>query len=390
MISAVPKPFCANVSDAVLDDLRDRIGRARFPDQLEGAAWQYGTERDYLRELCAYWLDGFNWHRQETRLNAFDQFTLLINGIDLHFIHHRSPHDDATPLIISHGWPGSVFEFMKIIGPLTDPESHGGDKADAFHVICPSLPGYGFSSAPRLPGFGIKQVAETEIQLMAALGYESYIAQGGDWGAVATAWLGQMDSDHCKGVHINMPLARRPKDVPRDKLMDGLSKPEIANLAAGRAFEQNESAYHRLQATKPQTLGYGLNDSPVGLAAWILEKFHTWSDCNGDVESKFTKDELLANITLYWVTETITSSTRLYYETAKAGHTGPTDGYVETPTAVAAFPKELRLPPRSWVENHFNVVQWTEMPRGGHFAAMEEPELLVEDVRTFTRLVSSP
>jgi len=381
-----PIPFRANISESVLDDLRDRLDRARFPDQLDGAGWTYGTERDYLQELCAYWRDGFDWRDQEARLNAFEQFMLPIDGIDLHFIHHRSPHPDATPLILSHGWPGSVFEFMKIIGPLTDPESHGGSKADAFHVVCPSLPGYGFSSAPQESGFGIKQVAEVEVKLMAALGYDRYIAQGGDWGSVAAAWQGALDPDHCKGVHLNMPLARRPKDVTPEDLAENLTKSELANLKAARAFNRYESAYHRLQSTKPQSLGYGLHDSPVGLAAWILEKFQTWSDCNGAVESRFTKDELLANITLYWVTDTITSSMRLYYETTKAGHSGPPDVYIQTPTAVACFPKELTLPPRRWAENHFNIVRWTSMPRGGHFAAMEEPEMLVEDIRAFAQI----
>ncbi len=389
MSTQAPKPFRANVDDAVLDDLKERLGRARFPDQLEGAGWDYGTERGYLQELCEYWRDEFNWRDREALLNAFNQFALPIGGIDLHFIHHRSPHDDATPLILSHGWPGSVFEFYKIIGPLTDPELYGGDKSDAFHVVCPSLPGYGFSSAPTQPGFGIKQVAEVEAKLMAALGYDRYIAQGGDWGAVASAWLGVLDAEHCKGVHLNMPMARRPKDVPREKMLDGLTKAELKNLEAARAFNKYESAYHQLQSTKPQSLGYGLNDSPVGLAAWILEKFHRWSDCGGDVETQFTKDELLANITLYWVTGTITSSMRLYYETTKQGHSGPPDVYVQTPTAVALFPKELALPPRRWAENHFNIVRWTTMPRGGHFASLEEPDMLVEDIRTFTKILFS-
>ena len=389
MMAASPTPFQANVDDTVLDDLRDRLGRARFPDELEDAGWAYGTQRAYLQELCDYWRDGFDWRAAEAHLNAFNQFTLPIDGIDLHFIHQRSPHEDATPLIISHGWPGSVFEFMKIIGPLSDPVAYGGDKANAFHVVCPSLPGYGFSSAPRKPGFGIKQVAEVEMKLMAALGYDHYIAQGGDWGAVSSSWLGAIDAEHCKGVHLNMPLARRPKDVAPEKLTSGLTESDLVNLEAARAFNRNETAYHRLQSTKPQSLGYGLHDSPVGLAAWILEKFHRWSDCDGNVELQFTKDELLANITLYWVTGTITSSMRLYYETTKAGHSGPPDQYVQTPTAVALFPKELVLPPRRWAENYFNIVRWTPMPRGGHFAALEEPDMLVEDIRAFAQIFLS-
>jgi microsomal epoxide hydrolase len=383
-----PQPFTANVPDNVLTDLRDRLGQARFPDQLDGAGWDYGTELDYLKTLCAYWRDAFDWRAQEAALNAFDQFTLPIDGIDMHFIHQRSKHADATPIVITHGWPGSVFEFMKIIRPLTEPEAHGGEAGDAFHVVCPSIPGYGFSSAPTTPGFGVKQAAELQIKLMQALGYDRYIAQGGDWGAPISAWMASLDPDHCSGVHLNMPIAKRPQGVPREKLAEGLTETEVARLAESYVFQKTETGYFRIQATKPQTLGYPLNDSPVGLAAWIVEKFHTWSDCNGEVESRFTKDELLANITLYWVTGTITSSMRMYYETTKAGHAGPPDDYVETPTAVANFPKELGHPPRAWVENHFNVVQWTDMPRGGHFAAMEEPALLVEDVRAFASQLS--
>lgn len=375
------KPYTVTISDEVLADLRTRLRNTRWPDQLDGAGWDYGTERTYLRELCRYWTEEFDWRKQEAALNRFDHFETEIQGMRIHFVHQRSPHPDAMPLIITHGWPGSIVEFLKVLGPLTDPGAHGADPRDAFHVVCPSIPGYGFSSAPRTPGFDIRRVADVNKELMALLGYERYGAQGGDWGAVATAWLGLIDAERLHGIHINMPLGRRPEGATDDEL----SATERQRLEQARAFSKTETGYQRIQGTKPQTLAYGLNDSPVGLAAWIVEKFRTWSDCGGDVESRFTKDELLTNITIYWATRTIASSVRLYYETMKLPRFGLPDSYVSVPTGCAVFPKELSLLPRSWIEHAFKLVHWTEMPRGGHFAAMEEPELFVGDVRSFFR-----
>ena len=369
------------IDEEVLEDLQRRLAATRFPDQIENTGWSYGTELSYMKELVSYWRDKFDWRTQEAQLNRFEQFRTEIDGQNIHFIHARSRHEGALPILISHGWPGSVVEFLKVIDPLRDPEAYGGTAEDAFHVVCPSLPGYGFSGPTSATKWDTQRIAEAFAQLMGRLGYSRYGAQGGDWGALVTTQLGLLDADHVCGIHLNMPMAIPPKDLDPEEL----SEQEKANLAAMRKFEQEETGYQKIQGSKPQTLGFGLNDSPAGLAAWIVEKFRTWSDCNGDVEACFSRDELLTNITLYWVTRTITSSTRLYYEVFKGGRVGFVGNKVEVPTGVAAFPKELFRFPRKWVENHYNVTHWTAMPRGGHFAAMEQPDLYVEDVRSFYR-----
>ncbi len=384
-MSDAPQPFQIQVPDEVLDDLRERLSRTRFPDQIEGSGWGYGTDGAYLRELCAYWKDKFDWRAQEALLNRFPHFRTEIGGQPLHFIHQRSPVEDALPLLITHGWPGSVFEFHKIIGPLTDPAAHGGDPADAFHVVCPSMPGYGWSGPTLEPGWDVKRVAETVAALMGQLGYTRYGAQGGDWGAIVTTWLGHLDAEHLAGIHVNMVLAGPPPGV--ENPMEGLTPEELEGIAGMGDFQKHETGYQAIQGTKPQTLGYGLNDSPAGLAAWIVEKFRTWSDCGGDVESRFTKDELLTNIMIYWATQTINSSVRLYCESTRSGQFGIKEGKVEVPTGCALFPVEILRPPRSWAEAYYNVTHWTEMPSGGHFAALEEPERLVTDLRDFFRTV---
>ncbi len=373
--------FKANVDQAVLDDLRERLERTRFPGQLDDAQWSYGTELGYLRELVDYWINDFDWRAVEARLNSFDHYTALVDGRRQHFIHQRSQHDDAMPLVLTHGWPGSVLEFMDVIGPLTDPTAHGGQAADAFHVVCPAIPGYGFSEAPSQAGFDIRRVGACNAELMEGLGYSRYGAQGGDWGAIATSWMGLDDSEHCAGLHLNMVVAAPPEGDD----MQGLSDRENEGLAAMAEFMEEGAGYQAIQGTRPQTLGYGLNDSPAGLAAWIVEKFHAWSDCDGRVENRFSKDQLLANITLYWVTGSITSSTRLYCETRRAGRFGALPEKIKVPTGCAIFPRELFRPPRRWAEAAYNVVHWSEMDSGGHFAAMEEPAALVEDMRTFFR-----
>lgn len=374
--------FMIEVPDAVLEDLRDRLARTRYPDQLEGTGWTYGTELSYLKELCAYWATEYDWRKQEEALNRFEHYRTDIDGLGIHFIHQRSKEEKAFPLVITHGWPGSFTEFTKIIEPLTDPVAHGGRAEDAFHVVCPSMPGYGFSDAPKEPGFDSKRVAETEAKLMARLGYEGYGAQGGDWGAIVSTQMAQVDPDHVKGIHLNMILAKPPEGTPAE-MVQGLNPKEVQGLMYMQKWLKTETGYQRIQGTKPQSLGYGLNDSPAGLAAWIVEKFYTWGDCKGNVENSFTKDELLTNIMIYWVTQTITSSTRLYYEAGAAGPGGLSDERVEIPTGCAAFPAELTRFPRKWVEKSYNVTHWTDMPAGGHFAALEEPELLVADIRTF-------
>ena len=384
-MSEAIEPFEIQIGDDVLDDLRQRLACTRLPDQIPGSGWDYGTERAYLTELLEYWREKYDWRTHEAVLNQFPQFRTLIDGTGVHFIHARSAVEGALPLVITHGWPGSVYEFYKIIGPLTDPEAHGGSREDAFHVVCPSMPGYGFSGPTVETGWDVRRVAECVAALMARLGYERYGAQGGDWGAIVTTQLGLIDAPHLAGIHLNMVLAGPPAGV--ENPMEGVPPEEMAGMADMANFQKNETGYQRIQGTKPQTLGYGLNDSPAGLAAWIVEKFRTWSDCGGAVESRFTKDELLTNIMIYWETQTINSSTRLYCESMRSGRFGLADGKVDVPTGCAIFPKEILRPPRKWAEAAFDVRQWSVFDEGGHFAALEVPEALLGDIRSFYRLL---
>jgi pimeloyl-ACP methyl ester carboxylesterase len=370
--------------------LRDRLRRTRWPDQIADLRWSYGTDQAYLRELVKYWIEKFDWRAQEKKLNRFPHFLTEVDGLRLHFIHQRGRGPKPFPLLISHGWPGSFVEFTDIIGPLTDPAAHGGDPADAFDVVIPSLPGYGFSERPSAPGMDMLRVAALFAKLMEGLGYSRWGAQGGDWGAGVSTALGGAFTDRVAAIHLNMLIGvRPPSNDPAT-----LSEEDRALLAKMNEFRREETAYMQLQGTKPQTLGHALNDSPAGLAAWIVEKFRTWSDCGGDVEKRFTKDQLLTNITLYWVTETINSSMRLYYETMHSpllrsafeeggGGSGGGGLRVSVPTGVASFPGEIYRPPRAWAESMYNITHWSDMPEGGHFAAMEVPDLLVADVRAF-------
>lgn len=373
------EPFTVDVPDDVLRDLQERLRRTRFPEQIPDGGWDYGTELGYLRELVDYWIHSYDWRKQEARLNSFDQFVTEIEDQRLHFLHVRSPEPDALPLIITHGWPGSVVEFLDIIGPLTNPRDHGGDPADAFHVVCPSIPGYAFSGPTHERGWDPQRVARVFAKLMAGLGYDRYGAQGGDWGSMISTQIGLTDAAHVAGVHLNMVIALPPEGEDFSKL----TETEMAGLAAAADYMENESGYAKIQATKPQTIGYLLDDSPAGLAAWIVEKFRTWSDCDGDLERRFSKDTMLTNVMLYWVTATGHSAGRLYYEATKAGRFGPQGARVEVPTGAAIFPKEIVRPPRRWAEQAYNITHWTEMPSGGHFAALEEPVLLVDDIRSF-------
>lgn len=374
------QPFKIDVPDSVLEDLKQRLAMIRYPDELDADAWSYGTDLQTLKELCHYWTNTYDWRKHEAYLNSFDHFKTDIDGLDIHYIHARSKEPDAFPLIITHGWPGSIYEFHKIIGPLTDPVAHGGKAEDAYHVICPSMPGYGFSEKPNVPGFDLKKIASINIKLMEKLGYSRYGAQGGDWGSLVTSWMGILAPEKLCGIHLNMLVAAAPKD--RDP-MEGVTAKEAETLAQLAERGDEEVGYQKIQGTKPQTLGYGLNDSPMGLAAWILEKFHGWSDCHGDVESRFSKDELLTNIMIYWVTQTITSSMRLYCENMRSGLFSPVHSYVKIPCGFAVFPVEIASLPRRWIEDYYNVTHWTEMPSGGHFAALEEPVTLVNDIRAF-------
>ncbi len=374
------REFRVHVEEAVLEDLRGRLEGTRLPDQIPGSGWRYGTDVAYMRELIRYWRTAYDWRAHEAQLNALPHFKAEIDGIDLHFVHVRSKEPGALPLVITHGWPGSVYEFMDVIGPLTDPAAHGGDAADAFHLVLPSMPGYAFSSAPRSPGMGVDSVAGVVAKLMDRLGYERYGAQGGDWGSAVAAWLARDHPDRVVGIHLNMVGGGPPQGL--DDPEAGIPDWELRRYRERSEWWRGENAYGNIQGTKPLTLAYALNDSPAGLAAWIVEKFRAWSDCGGDVERSFTKDQLLTNIMLYWVTGSMPSAVRLYYESRRSGRR---PDRVDVPTAVAVFPGEIFFSPRKWVETRYNVAQWTEMPRGGHFAAMEEPELFVEDVAKFFR-----
>jgi pimeloyl-ACP methyl ester carboxylesterase len=371
--------FEVRVEDSVLEDLRRRLAETRFPDQIDGTGWEYGVPVDYMRELVAYWQDGYDWRAAEARLNGFDNFRTTIDGQSVHFVHARSSHADALPVLIAHGWPGSVVEFLDVIPRLTDPEAHGGVTADAFHVVAPSLPGYGFSEPTRTRGWDPWRIARAFIELMARLGYTRYVAQGGDWGAQVVTRIGGLDAEHCSAIHLNMPIADPP-----DELVT-LADDEKADLAAMAQFRREESGYAQEQGTKPQTVGVALNDSPAGLLAWAVEKFRTWSDCDGHPENAFTRDQLITNVMTYWVTQTITSSVRLYWERQHSRAEPSAPEFVEVPTGIARYPKEPIRLPRAWVERRYNVTHWAEMPRGGHFAAMEQPALFVDDLRTFFR-----
>ena len=378
-------PFKVQVSDATLEDLRERLTRTRWPDEISGSEWGYGSNLAYVKELVDYWLTRFDWRAQEAFINSFAHFRTTVDGLGIHFIHEGGKGPDPLPLIVTHGWPSTFFEMLKIIPRLTDPAAYGGDPADSFDVIVPSMPGYGFSDPSQEPGMNISRIADLWAKLMTEnLGYQRFGAQGGDWGASITARLGFAYPEQVAGIHVTaVSSASMSPDLGAGTRE--LSESELTLLEEREQWRLAEGGYSHIQGTKPQTLSYGLNDSPTGLAAWIVEKFRTWSDCAGDVESRFTKDELLSNITLYWATQSIGSSTRLYYESQHNPWTFQPGESIRVPCAVALFPADLSHPPREWAERSYNVQRWTEMPRGGHFAALEEPDLLAQDVREFFR-----
>ena len=372
------KPFRIAVGDDVLDDLRSRLRNTRWPEAETVHDWSQGVPLVWIREICRYWAEEYDWRKREALLNRFAQFTTAIDGLDIHFLHVRSPHPQAMPLLMTHGWPGSVVEFHKVIEPLTNPTAHGGTAADAFHVVCPSLPGFAFSGKPVSAGWGVERIAAVWAALMARLGYSRFGAQGGDWGSAVTTALGILDPEHCVGIHITLAMGTRPK-------LDGEPNAEEARaLKAIKYYKDWDSGYSKQQATRPQTLGYALTDSPSGQAAWILEKFWAWTDCNGDPENILSRDELLDNVMLYWVTASAASSARLYWESFGRRLGGARQ--VTVPTGVAVFPKEITPPVQRWMEGDFsNIQRWTEMAKGGHFAAFEQPELFLGEVRAFFR-----
>ncbi|MGV0812213.1 epoxide hydrolase family protein [Mycolicibacterium boenickei] len=356
-------PFRIAIPDADLDDLKTRLARTRWPEAECVDDWTQGIPLSYTRDLADYWASEYDWRARETALNRFDQYTTEIDGLDIHFIHQRSSREDAFPLVITHGWPGSVVEFHKVIEPLAEA---------GFHVVCPSLPGYGFSGKPSATGWGVDKIAQAWDTLMVRLGYDRYGAQGGDWGAAVTTQIGR-NVGHCAAIHVNMPIAQPTS-------LDDLTEDEQQALARVGYYRQQDSGYMKQQSTRPQTLGYGLVDSPVGQLAWIVEKFWSWMDCDGHPENVLSRDELLDNVMLYWATASAASSARLYWESANSFGGGQR---VELPTGVASFPKEILRASRRWCEANYNITHFTTMPRGGHFAAFEQPELFVEDVRMF-------
>jgi epoxide hydrolase len=372
--------FRIAIPETDLDDLNDRLARTRWPSELAGIGWSRGVPVEYLKELAEYWLAGYDWRTWETKLNEFPQFMTEIDGANVHFLHVQSREPDALPLILTHGWPGSVVEFMNVIGPLTDPAAHGGDPSDAFHVVAPSVPGFGFSGPIHEPGWNIRRIADAWAVLMSRLGYERYGAQGGDWGSWISQDLGLVDPERVVGVHVNF-LPTFPTGDPAE--LEGLSAEDQARLANMERFNTELSGYFSIQSTRPQTLAYGLTDSPVGQLAWIVEKFKEWTDSENVPEDAVDRDQMLTNVMLYWLTGTAGSSANLYYEAARSfGEIGQ----YTTPTGVAVFPRELGQPIRKLAEQtNTNIVHWSEFDRGGHFAAMEEPDLLVGDIREFFR-----
>jgi microsomal epoxide hydrolase len=376
------QPFSLRVPDNAITDLRERLARTRFPDQAPGDPWAYGTSVDYLRGLIEYWCTNFDWRAQEARLNAFPQFKAPLHDIDVHFLHVPGKGPNPCPLLLMHGWPGSVFEFMDIIPRLTDPARFGGDPADAFTVVAPSLPGYGMSFRPGQKRFGIEEIADCLADLITeTLGYRRFAAQGGDWGGITASRMGYAHADKLIGIHVNLLAVRRDTNMVSNPTPE-----ERTYLGELAQWLKEETGYQWIQGTRPQTLSFALTDSPAGLAAWIVEKFRVWSDCNGDVESAFTRDQLLANISLYWFTGAIGSSFFPYYFRMHRPWPIPEGGRIEVPTGYAAFPREILRAPRSLAERTYtNLQRWTVMSRGGHFAAMEEPDALADDVRAFFR-----
>ncbi len=376
-MSTAVTPFTVDIPQSELDELQQRLENARWPEQETVEDWSQGIPLSYTREIAQYWASDYDWRRFETKLNSWPQFRTEIEGVDIHFIHRRSPHENALPLIISHGWPGSVVEFHKIIDALADPTSHGGKAEDAFHVVAPSLPGYGFSDKPATTGTSVIKIGTMWGQLMARLGYDRYVAQGGDWGSMITQSMGQTETEHCAAIHINMPIV-----APDPETMDNLTARETEALEA-MGFYKWDSGYSKQQSTRPQTLAYGLSDSPVGQMAWIIEKFYTWMDCEQDgvkhPENILSKDELLDNVMLYWLNNTAASSARLYWESFGSPNFDP----IHMPVGCSIFPGEIFRCSKRWAQKRFsNLIHWNELDKGGHFAAFEQPEVFIDELRT--------
>ena len=373
--------FKIDFLEADIEDLRTRIQNSRWPEKETVDDWSQGVPLDYLQDICGYWASNYDWLKTQDRLNDIPQFKTDIKGLSIHFMHVRSPHKNAKPILITHGWPGSIIEFLKVIEPLTEPTKHGGSEADAFHAVFPSLPGYGFSGKPKKAGWGVHEIAEAWDQLMLRLGYDKYYAQGGDWGSAVTTGIGLQNKGSCQAIHLNMPNAGATEEAKQN--------PTDADKIAFKGasfYQQWDSGYSKQQSTRPQTLGYGLSDSPIGQCAWILEKFYQWTDCKGHPENVISRDELLDNITLYWLCNSGASSARLYWESFNKAFGNSNKETVDIPSGMSIFPKEIVPTPRSWAEKRFtNICYWNELNKGGHFAAFEQPELFVNELRSWNR-----
>jgi len=371
------RPYRIAIPDPVLEDLKRRLATTRWPERAPVDDWSQGTPLEYLQAVCATWASEYDWRATEARLNRLPQFMTSIDGVDIHFVHLRSQHADALPLVMTHGWPGSIIEFLEVVDPLVNPTAHGAAAADAFHLVLPTLPGYGFSAKPTQTGWGVERIARAWSTLMQRLGYASYVAQGGDWGASVSTWIGLQDPDHCRGIHVNMPIVAVDKTTLAE-----LTPLEKSALEGRKHYSDWDSGYSKEQSTRPQTVGYGLVDSPAGLAAWILEKFHAWTDCDGHPENVLARNALLDNLMFYWLPGTGASSARLYWESFARTKLDP----VRVPSGVSLFPKEIFRASRRWVEKRYtNLVYWNELPRGGHFAAFEQPEVFVRELRACFR-----
>jgi pimeloyl-ACP methyl ester carboxylesterase len=368
------KPFSANISRDIIDDLHHRLRNTRWTDEIINSGWSYGTSLSYMKELVNYWLHFFDWRKVEAEINSFPNYIATIDGHKIHFIYVKGKSRESVPIIITHGWPGSFLEMLKLIPLLTEDEDF------SFDVVIPSVPGFGFSDKINTPGCNSKYVANLWKQLMNSIGYTTFGAQGGDIGSGISTWLSLNSPESIIGLHLNyISGSFKPYMKPGEKL----TEEETAFQKFVAEWSAKEGAYANMHATKPSTLAFGLNDSPVGLCAWIIEKFNSWSDNNRNIENIFSKDELLANVTLYWITQTIHSSIRIYHENSKSPLVFGENDFVKVPVGFAKFPKELPTPPRSYIEKGFNIRHWAEMPAGGHFAAMEQPNLLANDIKTF-------
>lgn len=379
------RTFKLDIPKSEIEALKDRLKRARWPDEETVDDWNQGVPLKYHKEFCEYWANDYDWYKTQDRLNRFPQYKTLIDEVDIHFIHVKSSHPDAQPLIMTHGWPGSIVEFHKVIDALVEPTLHGGSAADAFHIVCPSLPGYGFSGKPASTGWGVPKIAEAWDQLMQRLGYEGYYAQGGDWGSAVTTAIGIQNLGRCTAIHVNMPSAgatKAAKENPTDA--------DKVALKGATFYQAWDSGYSKQQSTRPQTLGYGLSDSPIGQSAWILEKFYQWMDCNGHPENVLTRDELIDNIMFYWLTNSGASSARLYWESFNKAFNRGDNNTVRLPTGVSSYPKEIVRTPRSWAEKRYtNIQYWNELDKGGHFAAFEQPDLFVGEMRSWAASLRS-